>query len=421
MGYPSGQPVGTSDIHTALVDFDGSGPSLIIPIAGLPLIVRMLLPLRHAGIEKFVVLGNVTDEARAAVEKDPRLQGRLRETTSLTSVLTDDNHMLVVIRGRVGFDREFIRHLLDRARDGSCFYLAPDGGSSMASWQGVGVIKMPPVPDSLPSDDLRSFLEGLRAHGLLHIEERSPQGPWTVRNTGDADAWETRLFAKVRASSNAPWFQRSFNRRLSNWIIRHLLSSSITPNQVTAASLVVGLVSAFCFLPNSFTWSLVGWILFQFSYVLDCVDGEIARLKMQESPLGAWIDSMADNIVQAAIVFILGIRLLHSTRGSLPLALGTAGAVGILLTGIVVTHYYVRDKGLRLADLRTGSVGRLRLWRLGASLEETANRDPFTLALLAGVVLNRLDLLLWVVAVGVNVYLMLLLLLKHVGRPAAAA
>ncbi|HET7854782.1 MAG TPA: CDP-alcohol phosphatidyltransferase family protein, partial [Candidatus Methylomirabilis sp.] len=165
----------------------------------------------------------------------------------------------------------------------------------------------------------------------------------------------------------------------------------------------------------------VGWLLFQSSYVLDCVDGEIARLKMQESPLGAWIDSMADTIVQAAILLLLGVRLQHTTGHRGFLALGTAGAVGILITGVAVTHFLVRDKGLRLTDAGGGSIGRRGLRRLGVSLEETANRDPFTLALLAGVLFNRLDLFLWVAAVGVNVYLVLLLLLKGAIRPAAAA
>jgi phosphatidylglycerophosphate synthase len=196
-------------------------------------------------------------------------------------------------------------------------------------------------------------------------------------------------------------------------VTRRLISTPLTPNQITAASLAVGLLAAACFLPESFAWSLLGWLLFESSYVLDCVDGEIARLKMQESPLGAWIDSMADNVVQAAILFVLSVRLQRSTGHWGFVALGTVGAVGILVTGVTVTHFLVRDKGLRLADAGERWMGSLGLRRLAATLEETANRDPFTLALLAAVLFNRVDLFLWVAALGVYAYLALLLLLKR--------
>lgn len=426
MGRPARQSLDETRAMTAIVDFgqtDVSGPLLVQPVAGLPLIVRLLLPLRRAGVHRFFLLGPVSREVLAVLERDSRLRGRVHAVDSLDPVRALGNGPLLIMRGLVGVDREMIDDLARRAEKDSFFSLDPatDGTSGPPRWHGVGVIRMPNPQDLSPSDNLPRLLETLRAKGRLEVHPASAEALWSVRHPADAEAWERRLFARLEAHTDHPWFQRVLNRRLSTWVTRRLVSTPLTPNQITAASLAVGLLAAACFLPESFAWSLVGWILFQSSYILDCVDGEIARLKMQESPLGAWIDSMADTIVQATILLLLGVRLQHTTGHRGFLALGTAGAVGILITGVAVTHFLVRDKSLRLADARGGWMGRLGLRRLGASLEETANRDPFTIALLAGVLFNRLDLFLWVAVVGVNVYLVLLLLLKRAIRPAAAA
>jgi len=412
---------------TAIVDFgqtDVSGPLLLKPIAGLPLIVRLLLPLRRAGVHRFFLLGPVSREVLTVLEGDSRLRGRVHAVASLEPVRALGDNSLLIMRGLVALDREMTEDLVRRAeKDTSFFTLDPatDQTSGPSRWQGVGVVRMPNPQDLSPPDDLPRLLETLRAKGRLEVHPASAEALGIVRDPADAEAWERRLFARLEPRTDHPWFQRVVNRRLSTWVTRRLVSTPVTPNQVTAASLAVGLLAAVCFLPESFAWSLVGWLLFQSSYVLDCVDGEIARLKMEESPLGAWIDSMADTIVQAAILLLLGVRLQHTTGHRGFLALGTAGAVGILITGVAVTHFLVRDKGLRLTDAGGGSIKRRGLRRLGVSLEETANRDPFTLALLAGVLFNRVDLFLWVAAVGVNAYLVLLLLLKGAIRPAAAA
>ena len=70
----------------------------------------------------------------------------------------------------------------------------------------------------------------------------------------------------------------------------------ITPNQLTLAALVLGLVSAWLFWTAT-TWSLVlGAVVYHFSFVMDCMDGKIARLKGTGSILGSWLDYVFDRI-----------------------------------------------------------------------------------------------------------------------------
>jgi len=72
-----------------------------------------------------------------------------------------------------------------------------------------------------------------------------------------------------------------------------------TPNVVTTGSLVVGLVSALSFWQGRYGW---GALLFQLSFLLDCIDGKLGRLTDQSSRWGAFYDAFVNNIVFGANV-----------------------------------------------------------------------------------------------------------------------
>ena len=82
--------------------------------------------------------------------------------------------------------------------------------------------------------------------------------------------------------------------------------TSITPNQLTLAALFLGLLAALCFLRADWYWLLAGAVLFHLSFVLDCMDGKIARLKGTGSVFGSWLDYVFDRIR----VLVCGIALL---------------------------------------------------------------------------------------------------------------
>ncbi|MGV9340258.1 CDP-alcohol phosphatidyltransferase family protein [Streptomyces sp. NPDC003688] len=70
----------------------------------------------------------------------------------------------------------------------------------------------------------------------------------------------------------------------------------ITPDGVTWAALFVGLASAGFFLKGDTTSLVVGALLYHISFVLDCVDGKLARLKGNGSVFGGWLDYVFDRI-----------------------------------------------------------------------------------------------------------------------------
>ncbi|MEU0567737.1 CDP-alcohol phosphatidyltransferase family protein [Nonomuraea sp. NPDC005983] len=67
----------------------------------------------------------------------------------------------------------------------------------------------------------------------------------------------------------------------------------ITPNALTVFSLVLGMVSAVCFAMNRLP---AGAAMFYLSFMIDCVDGKIARLKGTGTPFGLWLDYVGDRV-----------------------------------------------------------------------------------------------------------------------------
>ncbi|MEV0617346.1 CDP-alcohol phosphatidyltransferase family protein [Nonomuraea sp. NPDC050404] len=67
----------------------------------------------------------------------------------------------------------------------------------------------------------------------------------------------------------------------------------MTPNELTVFSLVLGTVSAACFMANQL---IAGACFFYLSFMIDCVDGKIARLKGTGTPFGLWLDYVGDRV-----------------------------------------------------------------------------------------------------------------------------
>ncbi|MEU7741555.1 CDP-alcohol phosphatidyltransferase family protein [Nonomuraea sp. NPDC049158] len=67
----------------------------------------------------------------------------------------------------------------------------------------------------------------------------------------------------------------------------------LTPNQLTVVSLVLGMVSAVCLAMDLLA---AGAAMFYLSFMVDCLDGKIARLKGTGTPFGLWLDYVGDRI-----------------------------------------------------------------------------------------------------------------------------
>jgi phosphatidylglycerophosphate synthase len=98
----------------------------------------------------------------------------------------------------------------------------------------------------------------------------------------------------------------------------------ITPNQITWGALLLGLVAAGCFWQGDWQWLIIGAVVYHVSFILDCMDGKVARLTGQGSVFGAWLDYIFDRVRVMACAVALMAGQYHRTGDTLYIWLAAA-------------------------------------------------------------------------------------------------
>jgi phosphatidylglycerophosphate synthase len=144
---------------------------------------------------------------------------------------------------------------------------------------------------------------------------------------------EWALIRRMNKSFEGP-VDALINWRVSMRLTRVLArrSLAVTPNHVTLAAIVVGLVAALAASRGGYAMFALAGVLLQVNSILDSCDGELARLRFQYSRLGQWLDNLSDDIVDNLFLVAVGAGL-----GGIWQWLGLAAAGGRL--GVAVTTY----------------------------------------------------------------------------------
>src|SRR3989344_5840971 len=101
------------------------------------------------------------------------------------------------------------------------------------------------------------------------------------------------------------WLMRKFSIMFTKFFVK----TNITANQVSALSIISGIISAFLFMKGTYGYFLLASLFLFLWFVLDHSDGEVARFKKQRSNLGYFLDRMMHNIVHPIVFFGIGMGL----------------------------------------------------------------------------------------------------------------
>ena len=105
---------------------------------------------------------------------------------------------------------------------------------------------------------------------------------------------EDRVLLDSAVKGTDGFFTTFFVSPYSRYIARWAARRGLTPNQVTTASMLIGVLAAAAFATGE-RWGLIaGAVLLQIAFTTDCVDGQLARYTRTFSKLGAWLDSVFD-------------------------------------------------------------------------------------------------------------------------------
>lgn len=106
-------------------------------------------------------------------------------------------------------------------------------------------------------------------------------------------------------------FVQNMYKFLALAISRKLAKTKITPNQVTVFSIILGMISAVFFFFGNYSFLLIGVLLLQMSILLDYVDGNLARLKSEESIFGEWLDNSGDLLIDFLVFLGITFGVYH--------------------------------------------------------------------------------------------------------------
>jgi hypothetical protein len=127
-------------------------------------------------------------------------------------------------------------------------------------------------------------------------------------------------------------------------VVYGLKNTSVTPNQITLAAFVLAIVASVLIVYAPGYWGvLLGIVVFQMSYVLDCADGMLARWRGIQSTRGHLLDFLMDEIKAFVVLASVSVRLFLDHADVRYLLLGIGGIV-FLATGIAITTFLRRPE-----------------------------------------------------------------------------
>ena len=223
-----------------------------------------------------------------------------------------------------------------------------------------------------------------------------------VSTPAEAHAATRQLWALMRSPSDG-LVDRYFNRPIGRFLLsRPLAHTPITPNQISLASIALGLWGAWQFSLGSPMAFVLGALLFQLSAIVDCVDGDIARILYKETSLGKWLDLAGDQVVHVGV--FAGIAWGQWRNAGDPATLWLGGAT---ILGAVLSFGVVLRGILSPALSRDPNLQRF--------IDGATSRDFSVLVLLLACV-GRLGWFLWLSAIGSHVFWLTALWLQQRSR-----
>jgi phosphatidylglycerophosphate synthase len=396
-------------ITAAVIVVSGGGVSPLTRLGGFSLLQRAVLTAQKAGAATcYIVLAQDQEALRHELQNDPRVTCRVvwvYLNPGTVAALEQESGCLVFAVDTV-FRHPWAQELSREAGPGRTVAVTDTAGvPRLALTEGS---RVPEICAELAQE--KSLPETTVLAGSDKIQADSARSHFVRHLVAGSNLAKVEHDLLLSLENPRDGHVDTYvNRKLSRLITRWLLRTPLSPNHITVLSCLIGMFGALCFLPGGYWGPVLGALLLQFSVVLDCCDGEVARMKFLESPLGDWLDSVCDTVVYIAIFLGMGVAVWRNGAARHALALAGVLAVGGVLAFLLVT---LAEKAGETGN-RRGGWEDILIKKLLASL---TTRD-FSVLIVASALTGHLGWFLWGAAIGAHVFwLFLAWLLFRAGR-----
>ncbi|EGL82027.1 CDP-alcohol phosphatidyltransferase [Caldalkalibacillus thermarum TA2.A1] len=160
--------------------------------------------------------------------------------------------------------------------------------------------------------------------------------------------------------------------------------TNITPNQLSITSFIIGLAAAFSFYIGSVTALIAGALLYHLSFIIDCMDGKIARLKKNGSMFGMVLDISLDHIRVVLCALALTFGQFNHTGDIIYLYLAALLIVVYFIRHINALHIYkIRREMKKKLNKMKRKINKLIKEQIEQELDkvgiESTSTQPFTM------------------------------------------
>jgi phosphatidylglycerophosphate synthase len=349
--------------------------SRLLRVGALPVLLRAIIGAQKSGAKRIAVV--VDRESRSAITRDLQSTGRLPALvewfeldveTSLTPLLGQiigaGDSTTVLISGERTYHSSLHRRAAEWSENGGALALRT-GTRAVGIYALSGAVAQGLVKGQ---DSIHSLEELDACLASIHSVETEPvdEAKWQRVSTFEECVAAERKLDSWLVKPTDGIFAR-MNRRVSIPISRQLIKFPITPNMVSLFTLGVSVMAGVYFALGGYWNMLVGAVLSVFASILDGSDGEVARLKLQESDFGCWLETICDQLYYLMIFAGMTIGLTRSSGTRTYLAWG-----GLLLVGAVLSFLVTALQRHRLTNGRPEQL--LGIWQTQA---ERRCSNPF--------------------------------------------
>jgi len=322
-------------------------------LAGLKSLDRLVLTAAHAGLSRLTVIAPRPEQARSLLRPSPTNHavtivepGSPEEAAALAAIASSGRPFLFA-HTALALAPRALAHLLAAAQAAGSTATAailpgppPAHPLAVPHAQGYcpGLVSLPAQAAPLVAGGLASVSRSLAAilageaeASRLAVFQPDP-GQVSLPLCAEDRRRAERDLMKSAGKESDGLVARHLNRRVSGALTRLLIRTPLTPNAITAGTLVLGLAAGWALLRGTHGGFVLGTLLYQLNSTLDGCDGEIARLKFLASRRGEWLDSLSDQVGNLSFVLALPVGLYRLHAGDTRyLWLGAFVVAGLLL------------------------------------------------------------------------------------------
>jgi len=147
-------------------------------------------------------------------------------------------------------------------------------------------------------------------------------------------------FRSLKRPDVEEWADLFIFRPMAFLLVKAIFRTNLTPNQLSVFSMMLGVTGGVLFAMGGPAKVGVGAALLFVSIVVDCADGQLARLKKNGTRLGRLVDGAIDYVVGVAVYIGLGLGFAGVSLSPLRWWLFIAAAAASNILHSIVFDYY---------------------------------------------------------------------------------